>query len=552
MSQSGLFNQSGASDGPRLATSARSGEKSKWWVLVAMVFGLFMPMLDSLVVNVALPTIHRKLGAGVSDLQWIIDAYTLTFASFMLSGGTLADRFGRKKFFILGLVVFTTGSLLCGLSSSIGELIAFRALQGAGGSLLLPGSLAIISATFHGKERGAAIGIWSAMSGVAVAVGPLIGGYLVQNVNWQSIFFINVPIGAIAVVLTSLVVADSRDISHARRIDPPGAVTGTLGLFFLVYATIEGNSKGWTSSLILGSFALAALFLVTFLWVEAHSDSPMLPLKLFSNPTLSAAIGTAVAVFFALFGMTFFMSLYLQNVIGYDPVATGIRMVPFTVMILLIAPLSGRLSDRCGSRWFMAGGTAVLAGGLALSLRMQASSGYLAVIFPAMVAMGAGMALTMAPLSSAVMSSAPPRLAGTASATQTTSQQVGGVFGIAVLGAVVTGAFKSDFPSWLARAGVPARAVGSISSRLGPAASSGTLPAAALRHLPAPARSPVLGAVHQSFVGALHDGLYVSIGFALLASAIAAIFVRTHVRGAAAGGEGWAEPERARGAVVGA
>ena len=534
------------------AAGAANDNKHKWWVLVAMVFGLFMPMLDSLVVNVALPTIHRELGANVSDLQWIIDAYTLTFASFMLSGGALADRFGRKKFFILGLAVFTTGSLLCGLSANINELIAFRAFQGAGGSLLLPGSLAIISSTFQGRERGAAIGIWSAMSGVAVAVGPLIGGYLVQHVSWQSIFFINVPVGVVAVVLTWFVVSDSRDTSGARGIDPPGAVTGTLALFFFVYATIEGNSKGWTSPLILGSFALAAALIALFLWVEAHSDAPMLPLRLFSNATLSAAIGTAVSLFFALFGMTFFLSLYLQNVRGYDPVATGVRMVPFTVMILLIAPVSGRLSDRFGSRWFMAAGTAVLAGGLALSLRMEASSSYLGVILPAMVAMGAGMALTMSPLSSAVMSSAPPRLAGAASATQTTSQQVGGVFGVAVLGAVVTGAFKSGFPSSLARAGVPPAMVGPVSSRLGAASSSGSVPAAALRALPHAARSPVVAAVHQSFVGALHDGLYVSIAFALLASAIAAVFVRTHVHSGPAIGGAAGEAQRAEGAVIGA
>ena len=275
------------------------GDRRKWWVLIAMVFGLFMPMLDSLVVNVALPTIQRNLGAGVSELQWIIDAYTLTFATFMLTGGTLADKFGRKRFFIGGLVVFSLGSLLCGLATNMSELIAFRAFQGIGGSLLLPGSLAIISATFHGRERGAAIGIWSAMSGVAVAVGPLVGGYLVQNVNWQSIFFINVPIGIAAVVLTYFVVQDSRDTSGLRRIDPGGAITGTLGLFFLVYATIEGNTRGWTDNLILGSYALAAIFLAAFIWVELHRESPMLPLSLFRNPTFSASIGTAIAVFFA-------------------------------------------------------------------------------------------------------------------------------------------------------------------------------------------------------------------------------------------------------------
>lgn len=521
--------QAQALGGRSAASATGTDSRRRWWVLVAMVFGLFMPMLDSLVVNVALPTIQRKLGAGVSELQWIIDAYTLTFATFMLTGGTLADKFGRKRFFIIGLVVFSLGSLFCGLAANMSELIAFRALQGVGGSLLLPGSLAIISATFQGRERGAAIGIWSAMSGVAVAVGPLVGGFLVQNVSWQSIFFINVPIGVVALVLTFVVVQDSRDGSGLRRLDPPGAVTGTLGLFFLVYATIEGDARGWTDSLILGSYALAAAFLAAFIWVETHRETPMLPLSLFRNRTFSASIGTAVSLFFALFGMTFFISLYLQNVLGYDPVATGIRMVPFTVMILLIAPVSGRLSDRFGSRWFMAGGTALLAGGLAMALRMEVGSSYPTVILPSMLMMGAGMALTMAPLSSTVMSSVEPRRAGVASATQTTSQQVGGVFGIALLGAVVTAAFTSFFRTHLLGLGLPTAMVDKFVSKVGTAAATGALPPGRMRGVPANVAHMIVPAVHESFVQALHDGLYVSIGFALLASVLAATFVRRNV-----------------------
>jgi len=511
------------------AAVGQPASRRRWWVLVAMVFGLFMPMLDSLVVNVALPTIQRDLNAGVSELQWMIDAYTLTFATFMLTGGTLSDRFGRKRFFIGGLVVFTAGSLACGLASSTAELVAFRALQGLGGSLLLPGSLAIISATFHGKERGAAIGAWSAMSGVAVAVGPLVGGYLVQHVSWQSIFFVNVPVGALAVVLTWWAVTESRGAPGVRRLDPLGAASGTAGLFFLTYATIEGNTRGWTDGLILGSFALAVVSLALFVKVEQGRPSPMLPLSFFRNPTFTAAIATAVAVFFALFGMTFFLSLYLQNVVGYDPVATGVRLVPFTVMILLIAPVSGRLSDRYGSRWFMAGGTALLGGGLAMCLRMQVGSSYVAVILPAMVMMGAGMALTMSPLSSAVMGSVDQRRVGIASATQTTASQIGGVFGIALLGAVVTAAFKSRFRSGLLRAGLPAEVAGKLVAKAGTAAASGTVPQATLGGLPARVAHAVPAVVRGSFVGAFHSGIYVSVGFAVLASVLAATFVRSHV-----------------------
>src|SRR5437870_2062235 len=204
-------------------------DRRKWWVLIAMVFGLFMPMLDSLVVNVALPTIQHKLGAGVSGLQWIIDAYTLTFASFMLTGGALGDLYGRKRFFMGGLALFTLGSLMCGLSASTGQLVAFRSVQGLGAAMLLPGSLSIITATFSGRERGAAIGIWAAVSGLAIAIGPVVGGFLVEHVSWQSIFFVNVPVGIVGLTMTFLIVRDSKDPSSSRRLDPAGLVTGTAG-----------------------------------------------------------------------------------------------------------------------------------------------------------------------------------------------------------------------------------------------------------------------------------------------------------------------------------
>src|SRR5712691_4497590 len=247
---------------PRIPEEADApSDGRKWLVLVAMVFGLFMPMLDNLVVNVALPTIQHQLGAGVSGLQWIIDAYTLTFASFMLTGGALGDLYGRKRFFMSGLVVFTFGSLMCGLSTSIGQLISFRAVQGLGAAMLLPGSLSIITATFSGKERGAAIGIWAAVSGLAIAIGPVVGGFLVEHVSWQSIFFVNVPVGIVGLTMTYFVVRESKDPTTSRRLDPGGPVTGTSGLFFLVYALIEGNAKGWTDGLILGAFALSAVLL---------------------------------------------------------------------------------------------------------------------------------------------------------------------------------------------------------------------------------------------------------------------------------------------------
>jgi EmrB/QacA subfamily drug resistance transporter len=520
-------------------TAVRSPEQAKadrrkWWVLVAMVFGLFMPVLDNLVVNVALPTIQDKLGAGVSSLQWIIDAYTLTFASFMLTGGALGDLYGRKRFFMAGLFVFTFGSLLGGFSQTTGQLIGFRAIQGLGAAMLLPGSLSIITATFSGKERGAAIGIWAAVSGLAIAIGPVVGGFLVEHVSWESIFFVNVPIGILGLVMTFLIVRESRDPSTSRRIDPPGLVTGTAGLFFLVYALIEGNARGWTDGLILGAFALSAVLLGAFFYVESHRESPMLPLRFFKIPTFAASNAVAAAVFFAMFGSVFFLSLYLQNVRGYSPVGAGVRLLAFSVVILFIAPISGRLSDRYGSRWLMTVGTLLAATGMSLLLRTQADSSYLTVLLPAFIVLAAGMAMTMTPMTAAVMASVETRHAGVASAATNTSREIGGVFGIALLGAIVTSAFQRSFLSHLVAAGFPTTAANEIAANAGAQSAAGRVTVASVLHT-APAGTTraqaqaVVDSVHGGFVHAMHVGMLVAIAFLILAAIISAVFVRSHV-----------------------
>ncbi len=504
------------------ATGAPAPDPRRWWVLVAMVFGLLMPVLDNLVVNVALPTIQRDLGAGVSGLAWIVDAYTLTFASFMLTGGALGDLYGRKRFFLAGLVVFTLGSLVCGLSASTGQLVAFRAVQGLGAAMLLPGSLSIITATFSGKERGAAIGIWAAISGLAIAIGPVVGGYLVEHVSWESIFFVNIPIGVLGMLMTWFIVRESRDTTKSRRVDPPGLATGTAGIFFLVYALIEGNSKGWTDPLIAGSLVLSAVFLVVFVVVESRRASPMLPLSFFRIPTFSASNVVAASVFFALFGVTFFLTLYLQNIEGYSPVAAGLRLFPFTVMIMIFAPTSGRLSDRYGSRWFMTGGTLTAAVGMALLVRTDVGSPYVTVILPGFLVLGAGLAMTMAPMTSAVMGSVETRHAGVASAATNASRELGGVFGIALLGAIVTGAFERGLVARLVAGGMPrAQAVAEAARSAGASASGAVMGGN---------RSPALvTAVQGAFVHAIHVAMLVGVGFLLLASAVSATFVRSHV-----------------------
>ncbi len=518
---------------PQSPESTHDG-KGRWLVLAAVVFGLFMPMLDNLVVNVALPAIQRELAAQVSDTQWIIDAYILTFAAYMLIGGSLGDVFGRKKLFLGGMVLFTAASLACGLSQSIEQLIAFRALQGLGAALVVPGSLSILTATFHGGQRGTAIGIWAAMSGLAVAVGPLVGGYLVERYSWETIFFINIPIGIVSLLLTAIGAGETRDTSRARRVDLPGLITGTAGLLFLVYGLVEGRVEGWTDAVTLGSFAASAILLLLFIVSESKSKNPMLPLRFFRNPTFAAANVVAASVFFALFGTTFFLALYLQNVRGYSPLETGIRLIPFTAAILLISPMAGKMSGKHGSRWFLTTGCLYAAGGMALLLRVQPASSYTDIILPALVVLGAGMALTLAPMTTAVMGAADPPYAGVASATTNTARELGGVLGIALLGALVTSTFRDRLLENLTGAGIASPAVRSIVDRASgnAAAAGGTLDAIRQQ---VPAGTPdavvdqVVTAARNSFVDAISAGMLLGVGFLLLAALVAAIFVRSDI-----------------------
>jgi MFS family permease len=322
---------------------------------------------------------------------------------------------------------------------------------------------------------------------------------------------VNVPIGIIGLIMTATIVGESKDPSRSRRLDPPGLVTGTSGLFFLVYALIEGNAKGWTNPLIVGAFALAAVILAAFFTIESRSESPMLPLRFFRIPTFAAANVVAAAVFFAMFGSVFFLSLYLQNVRGYSPVAAGLRLFAFSVVILFVAPISGRLSDRFGSRWFMTFGPLLAAGGLGLLLRTDPTSAYVSVLLPAFIVLAAGMAMTMSPMTAAVMGSVDVQHAGVASAATNTSREIGGVFGIALLGAIVTAAFKRDFLARLLAGGMTSTQAHGIVTAAGIAT------------------GPVSEAIKESFVHAMHVGILVAIVFMAIAGIVSAIFVRSHV-----------------------
>ena len=410
-------------------------ETRKWFTLAAVSFGLFMIMLDNTVVNVALPAIQSDLGADLSELQWVVAGYALTFAALMLIGGKLADAFGRRLIFVIGIAVFTGASLWCGLAGSSSELIAARVLQGAGAALMNPATLSIIAATFPPRQRGTAIGIWAGVSALALAIGPLVGGLITEHVDWSWIFFVNVPVGIVAIAASFLFIDESRDETHTR-LDLPGLATSAIGLFALTYALIEANTYGWTSARILGSFALAAVALVSFVLLERHQRNPMLPLELFRSGTYTGANLVVLLVALAMFGIFFFMSLYMQNVLGYSAVQTGAAFLPLTVLIILVAPIAGRTSDRIGSRGLMTAGMILIALQLAYFSQLGLDATFWTIL-PAFLVGGVGMALTMTPSAAAATRSVPVDKAGVGSAVLNAARQVGGSVGIAIMGAIV-------------------------------------------------------------------------------------------------------------------
>jgi EmrB/QacA subfamily drug resistance transporter len=412
-------------------------ENRKWWTLAAVGCGLFMIMLDNTVVNVALPTIQRDLGAGLSELEWIVSGYALTFAALMLTGGKLADLFGRRLVFVAGLALFSGSSLACALAPSTGFLIGARIVQGAGAALMNPATLSIISAAFPPRQRGTAIGIWAGVSAIALAVGPLVGGVLTEHVGWSAIFYINVPIGVLAIAASFLLIDESRDTTDGQRPDVPGQLTSGVGLFALTYALIEANAYGWGSGRIVAGFAIAAAALIAFVLLERHQQAPMLDLRLFRNATFAGANLVLLLVALAMFGVFFFLSLYMQNILGYSPVKAGAAFLPMTVLIIVVAPLAGRLSDRRGSRWLLTGGMALLAVQLLYFSRLGTHEGFWNLV-PGMLLGGVGMASVMAPASAAALSGVPVDKAGVGAAVLNSSRQLGGSIGIALIGAIVS------------------------------------------------------------------------------------------------------------------
>ncbi|MGA9761766.1 MAG: DHA2 family efflux MFS transporter permease subunit [Gaiellaceae bacterium] len=417
-------------------------ENRKWWTLGAVSIGLFMIMLDNTIVNVALPTMERDLHIKVTELQWIVAAYTLSFASLIITGGKLADMFGRRRVFNIGLAIFTLASLGCGLSGSAHMLIAFRAIQGGGAAIMNPATLSIVTATFPPRQRGTAIGIWAGTAATALGIGPLLGGVLTEQLNWNWIFFVNVPIGVLAILFSRIAVLETRDSSREQRLDVPGLLSSGTALFTLTFALIESDTYGWRSPLIYALFAVSAVAFVVFILLELRQRLPMLELSLFRARNFVGANVVVLLVTLAMFGVLFFVSLYLQNVLRYSPTQAGASFLPMTFLIMLIAPIAGRTSDRIGSRWLMAGGMSLVSLSLFLYSRLTVNSSYSSLVIP-MVLGGIGMATAMSPTTAAAMTSVPAAKAGVGSAVLNSFRQVGGSLGIALLGAIFTTGVRS-------------------------------------------------------------------------------------------------------------
>jgi EmrB/QacA subfamily drug resistance transporter len=434
----------------KILASFLDDEHRKWWTLGAVTFGLFMIMLDNTIVNVALPTIQRSLHIKhLSELEWVVTGYALTFAVLMLTGGKLADRYGRRLVFILGLAVFAGSSLACGLATSAGFLIGARIVQGVGSAMMNPATLSIISATFPPRQRGMAIGIWAGVSAMALAIGPLVGGLITEHVSWNWIFFINVPVGVVGILVARVVIRESKDTSHEQRLDLPGLAVSAIALFALTYALIEANNKGWTSPEILSLFGVAVVGLVAFVLLEQRQRLPMLDLSLFRSGTFSGANAVMLLVALAMFGVFFFVSIYMQNVLGYSAVKAGSTFLPMTVLIVLVAPVAGRITDRVGSRWLVGAGMSLVGVSLVLFSRLGLHSDFWNIL-PGLLVGGVGMAMSMSPTTATAMASVPVDKAGVGSAVLNSMRQVGGTLGIAVLGAIMSSyvTVKPRDPRW--------------------------------------------------------------------------------------------------------
>jgi len=506
--------------------TAGDGDPRRWYILVVLCLGLLVVGIDGTIVNVALPTLVREIGASTSQLQWIVDAYTIVFASFLLIAGNTGDRLGRKKCFVFGLVVFGGGSLACALVDSPSALIATRAVQGFGAAFIMPATLSILANVFtDAGERARAIAIWAGVSGLGVAIGPLAGGFLLEHFWWGSIFLVNVPIVIVAIVAVIVLVPDSRD-EHAPRLDVTGTLLSTVGLVALLYGIIEGPSAGWTDPKVVGGFVLAVVLLTGFVLWERHTDHPILDVRLFTNPRFTAASIAVTLVFFAMFGTLFFVSQYLQFVLGYSALRSGAALVPVAVVLMVVAPLSARLVARIGTKVVVTMGLLLVAAGLLLFSTVSVDSGY-PLVGAVLVIIGAGMGLAIAPATDSIMGAVPPEKAGVGSAMNDTTREIGGALGVAIMGSLTAAAYTSAIVAnsqFTALQKASPAAANAVKESVGNAA-------IAAAKFPASVAHAITAAANTAFVDALSQTVVIAAVVALLGAPVAFFFLPAHARG---------------------
>jgi EmrB/QacA subfamily drug resistance transporter len=489
----------------------------RWYTLAVLCLSLVLIGLDNTILNVALPTLVRDLGASTSALQWMVDAYVLVFAGLLLSAGALGDKYGRRRALSGGLVVFGIASVLSAFAGSSGQLIATRALMGMGAAFVMPSTLSILTNSFADpRERGRAIAIWAGVSGLGIGIGPIAGGWLLEHFWWGSVFLVNIPFIAVALVLGHFVIPESRDV-HAPRLDVVGAGLSIAGLVTLVWTLIEAPHNGWLSTTTLVSFAAAVAILVTFAIWESKVSDPMLDVTFFANPRFSAGSASITLVFFALFGSMFFMTQLLQFVLGYSALGAGVRLLPIAATLVLLAPNSARAVERFGTKLVVAAGMATVATGLFAASRLGVASPYWQVGV-SMAIMAAGMAFVMAPATESIMGSLPVDKAGVGSAVNDTTREVGGALGVAVLGSIASSSYSHAIGKVVDGSAMPAAAAGAVRESLGAAlqvaSRAGGQPGALLAD-----------AARHAFVGGMSTTLVVGAVVALLGALVALVFL---------------------------
>jgi EmrB/QacA subfamily drug resistance transporter len=493
----------------------------KWWTLITVSVATFMLLLDITVVNVALPSIRDDLGASFSDLQWVVDAYALTLAALVLTAGSLADRLGRRRLFVVGLAIFSAASLLCGFSPDPTFLNLSRALQGVGGAIMFAVSLALVAQEFPaGRERGTAMGIYGATIGVAVAIGPLVGGALTDGIGWQSIFFLNVPIGLAAIALTYLKIRESRD-PNATSVDWPGVASFSVGLFLLVLALVRGNDEGWGSTMIVSLFAGSAALMAAFAVIESRVREPMLPLGLFKRPAFTGVQIAAFAVSASAFALFLYITLYFQNYLGYSPLQAGLRYLPITVVSFFAAPISGMLLSRVPARVLMSAGLAIAGAGLLLMSGLNAGDEWTALLGGFLV-LGVGVGLLNPVIGDVALSVVPKERSGMAAGINDTFRQVGVSVGVAVWGAVFVGTGADKVRELTTGT---SSATGDHPRQLVEAASSGSLHQA-VAGLPPQAQHTVANAAGEGFLAGFNQVLTLGALICFAGAALALWLVR--------------------------